>query len=333
MSTDQPGPYGGQPNPYGRPGPYGQQPPAQAPQPGYGYPQGAPPGPQGPGGQAPQGVPQQPGYGYPQGAPQQPGPYGQPQAPGPYGQPPQQPPYGAAPGQYPPPPPAPAGGGKKAGLILGAVAVVAAIAVGAWFVFGTGGSSDIADDGPHKLITPETVLGEYKKDDSGSSSSDDKELLGKAESWGVKDAKQVSSGYAVKNDSAPLAGKMLNFGGVYGTIEDPEKAVDGFFALMKSEAEKESNKDAELVGSPKEYKPEGLEGAVLKCQQSKGKTGETSGPAPKEVTITFCVWGDHSTLGMVMPMNLGELMLGKGGSPEEAAAIAAKLRKEVRVKA
>ncbi|MEU6484700.1 hypothetical protein [Streptomyces sp. NPDC046887] len=324
MSTDQPGPYGGQPNPYGQPGPYGQQqPPAQAPQPGYGYPQ-----------QAPQGVPpQQQGYGYPQGAPQQ-QPYGQPQAPGPYGQPPQQPPYGAAPGQYPPPPPAPAGGGgKKAGLILGAVAVVAAIAVGAYFVFGNGGGSDIADDGPHKLITPETVLGEYKKDGSGSSSDD--EILKNASKWGVQDPKDVSSAYEAGDKANPLGGKLITFGGVYGKIEDPEKVVDGFFAFMKTKAaQDDEDMKMNFVGEPKEYQPAGFEGAVLKCQQAKGTPKEEAPTGgPKELNLTVCAWGDYSTMAMVMPLTMADVMAGKASSPEDAAAIAAKLRKEVRVKA
>ncbi|PRH77992.1 hypothetical protein C6N75_17350 [Streptomyces solincola] len=325
MSTNQPGPYGGQPGqpgPYGQPNPYGQ-PPAQPPQPGYGYPQ------------APQGVPPQAGYGYPQGAPpqQQPGPYGQPQAPGPYGQP--QPPYGAGPGQYPPPPPS-GGGGKKTGVILGAVAVVAAIAVGAYFVFGSGGA-DIADDGPHKLTTPATVLGEYKKDtSSGSSSKDDDEMLKNAEQWGVKDAKDVSANYQAGDESNPLAGKLITFGGVYGQIEDPEKVVDGFFAFMKTKAATESDDDMKMTfaGEPEEYKPAGFEGAVLKCQQGKGTPKDgASGQGPKEINLTLCAWGDHSTMAMVMPLTMADVLAGKASTPEAAAEIAAKLRKEVRVKA
>ncbi|KOT39067.1 membrane protein, partial [Streptomyces caelestis] len=84
--------------------------PPQAPQPGYGYPQQAPP-------------PGQPGYGYPQ----QPGQPGVPPQQPSYGQ---QPPYGQAPYGMPPQPPAPGGGGKKAGIVIGAVAIVAALGVG-----------------------------------------------------------------------------------------------------------------------------------------------------------------------------------------------------------
>ncbi|WP_282696786.1 hypothetical protein [Streptomyces sp. CC208A] len=310
MSYNQPGPYGGQqpqqPGPYGQqPGPYGQP---QAPQPGYGYPQ-----------QAPQGVPpQQPPYGYPQ---QQPNPYGQ------------QPQYGApqGPGGYPPPPPAPKK--SKAPMMIGAAAVVAAIAVGAYFVFGGGGAS-VANDGPHKLVTPETVLGEYKKSPDGSKKSDEDDFIKDAEKYGVKNPQRANGSYQVKDTSNPLAGKMLMFGGAYGTIDDPEKTIDNAFADMKAEVEAEKDKnEGELIGEPKSVSPAELDGAVMKCQELKSKTGEESGGlGPKEVTMPICLWADHSTLAYVMHFNLADMMTGKGGTVDEVAAIAAKLRKEVRVK-
>ncbi|QES06106.1 hypothetical protein DEJ44_11035 [Streptomyces venezuelae] len=319
MSYNQPGPYGQQPQqpgPYGQqPGPYGQQPqqPGQyGAQPGYGYPQ-----------QAPQGVPpQQPPYGYPQQG-QQPGPYGQ------------QPPYGApqGPGGYVPHPPAPKK--SKAGWIIGAVAVVAAIGVGAYFVFGGGGGASVANDGPHKLTTPETVLGEYKKSPDKGGQSDDDDFTKDAEKFGLKNPQRVNASWQVKNDANPLAGKMLQFGGAYGQIDDPEKTLDGIFENMKAEAAKEKDGKTQLVGEPKEFTPDGLDGALLKCQEIKQKTdsgADSSGLGPKEITLPVCVWSDHSTLGYVMHMNIADLMAGKGGSMEDAAAMAAKLRKEIRVK-
>ncbi|MFE0645187.1 hypothetical protein ACFW2Y_26790 [Streptomyces sp. NPDC058877] len=326
MSYNQPGPYGGQPpqqpgpygqppqpSPYGQPpqpGPYGQP---QAPQPGYGYPP-----------QTPQGVPPQQPYGYPP----QPGPYGQPQQPGPYGQPPQ---YGApqGPGGYPPRPPAPKK--SRAGWIIGAVAVVAAIGVGAYFLLGGGGSS-VADDGPHKLITPETVLGEYQKT-PGKESSSDKKSLREAEKNGVENATQVGASYQVKDPSNPLGGKILSFNGLYGTIDDPEKVVDSIFATTKAEAEKDkgSTEVPQVIGSPRAYEPAGLDGAILKCQQLTTKA-DPSASTPA-MTLTMCVWADHSTVGLVIPVDTAALLTGKAGSAEDAAALTAKFRKEVRVKA
>ncbi|MEU9453822.1 hypothetical protein [Streptomyces sp. NPDC048277] len=328
MSYNQPGPYGGpppqQPGPYGQqPGPYGQ--PPQAPQPGYGYPQQAPPAapPQpGPYGQQPP----QPGYGYPQqGVPPQQNPYGQQQPP--YGQPPYgQQPYGA------PQPPVPGGGKKKTGVVIGAVAVVAAVAVGAYLVVGGGGGSTggIPDDGPHKLTTPAVVLTEYEKSgdsSEGMSASDLKD----AESWGVKNAKDVSASYEVKDETNPLGGKLISFGGVYGTIDDPEKAVDGFFAFMKNDSQE---KNVTFEGNPTEYKPSSLDGAVLKCQGASvdNSADASSSGLAKTMKVTYCVWGDHSTLGFVMPMKYSDIAAGTATDPAAAAETTAKLREEVRVK-
>ncbi|NED03866.1 hypothetical protein G3I55_19605, partial [Streptomyces sp. SID6648] len=78
-----------------------------------------------------------------------------------------------------------------------------------------------------------------------------------AESWGVKDAKDISASYTAENKDNPLASKQLMFAGVYGTIDAPEAAVDAMFAHMKKESEKGGNdEDVTLQGSPKEYKPD-----------------------------------------------------------------------------
>ncbi|MFB6896305.1 hypothetical protein [Streptomyces hydrogenans] len=311
MSYNQPGPYGGQqpqqPGPYGQqPGPYGQP----QGQPGYGYPQ-----------QAPQGVPPQQPYGYPQ----------QQQQPNPYGQQPQ---YGApqGPGGYVPHPPAPAK--SKTPLIIGAVAVVAAIAVGAYFLIGGGGGASVADDGAHKLVTPDTVLTEYKKSaNSDKAQSGDDDFIKDAAKFGVKNPQRANAQWEIKDESNPLSGKLLQFGGVWGEIENPESTVDAIFANMKAESEKEKDSEAQLVGDPKSVSPEGLDGAVMKCQEIKSKPGADSGGlGPKEMTMPVCVWGDHSTIGYVMHINIADMMTGKGGTVDDVAAIAAKLRKEVRVK-
>ncbi|MEU2154324.1 hypothetical protein ABZ532_04740 [Streptomyces sp. NPDC019396] len=338
MSYNQPGPYGGQPpqqpGPYGQPpqqpGPYGQPPQAPA-QPGYGAPQGAPPQP---------GTP--PGYGYP-GQPQQPGPYGQPpqqpspygQQPGPYGQPAQQPPYGAGPGAYPPP--AQGGGGKKTGLILGAVAVVVAIGVGAYFVLG--GGSTLADDGAHKLTTPAKVLGDYNRvTKDGEAGSKDKSVTGELEKSGVKDAKSILAQYTTAdigkfNPSDPSSmpdmktAKGISFFGAYGKIDDPKKALDGLFAEINKESAEDSGKDTakgKLIGTPEEVSPDGFDNGIMKCQAAEGPD-----PVTKQVkTDWFCIWADYSTIAMVSPGDAA-----KGVDKDTAMDITAKLRNAVRVKA
>ncbi|MFJ2769502.1 hypothetical protein [Streptomyces sp. NPDC087300] len=345
MSHNQPGPYGGQPpqqpGPYGggqppqQPGPYGQ--PPQAPQPGYGYPQ-----------QPPQA---QPGYGYPQQAPQ-PGPYSQPQQPGPYqsgpyGQPQQPGPYGQQPqapyGQVPPPPPG--GGSKKTGIVIAVAAVVAAAAVGGYFLFAgnddkdggkKGGSSNVADgggikdDGKHKLTTPATLLTEYKKDDGSSmgggfNSSD----LAAAEQAGVKDPQDVDAAYQAGDESNPLAAKALQFMGVYGEVSDPEKVVDAMFAKVKKDSTANSSETGELVGSPEDFS---TDKAVLKCQESVIKNENPSAGQPKEMRMPVCIWGDRSTVGVVVSLTVADAMAGKSPSLKDASGITLKVRDETRVK-
>ncbi|MEU8988470.1 hypothetical protein AB0C98_18810 [Streptomyces sp. NPDC048558] len=327
MSYNQPGPYGGQPQqpgPYGQPqqpGPYGQ--PPQAPQPGYGYPQQAPP------------AQPQPGYGYPQQPPGVP-----PQQPNPYGQQPQygqQQPYGM------PQPPAPGGGGKKAGLIIGAVAVVAAIGVGAYFVLGgsSGGAGNLEDDGAHKLATPATVLSEYKRIGEDGQTAGGNDTASELEKSGVKNGKTVVGAYSTADlsdydpsdpSSAPdltelATAKSLTYVGAYGEIADPEKALDAFFANIKKSAAESSSSSSngapksELVGEPEAAD---LDGAVMKCQAAKGQDLMTK----KEKTNWFCVWADYSTLAMVSPNDATTEV-----SKDTAIDIATKLRPQVRVKA
>ncbi len=213
--------------------------------------------------------------------------------------------------------------------------------MGAYFVFGGGGSgggSDIADDGPHKLTTPATVLGgEYKKGSNADSGGFDKTDIEEAEKHGVKNAQDVNAGYEAGDETNPLSMKMINFMGVYGEIEDPEKVVDAMFAELKKNASKDEETEGEVVGSPKEYKPSDLNGAVLKCQETKIKNADaTSGSAasgPSEFSMPVCIWGDHSTLGVVINMDLADAMAGKAADMEKAAELTAKLRKDVRVKA
>ncbi|MFF3447423.1 hypothetical protein ACFYXJ_09860 [Streptomyces sp. NPDC002667] len=312
MSYNQPGPYGGQPQqpgpygqPGGQPGPYGQQPPA--PQPGYGYP--------------PQAPPAQPGYGYP------------PQAPG---VPPQTPPYGQPPYGAVPMPPEPTGGKKKPALIIGGVALVAAIAVGAYLVFAGGsGNSSVADDGPHKLTTPATVIGgQYKRmgADQGPqdpSSSDAKDLAAS----GITNSKSVSGVYStidlnnpdtLKDLTAIATSKAVSFSGLYGKVKDPAAAIDASFANIKKDSAKESASKIEFVGDAKSVSPAGLDGAIMKCQEAKA-LNQTTG---KTDTQYMCMWADYSTLGFGVAASGGH-----GVSMDESAKVTAALRKDIRVPA
>lgn len=338
MSHQQPGPYG-QPDPYGQqppqqpgqPGPYGGAP--GQPQPGYGYPQ--------------QGQPPQPGYGFPQqGQPPQGGmPYGQPGQPGmPPGQPGMPPGQPGMPGMPMPPQPPQSGGGKgkTIGIVVGALVVVAAV-VGGVILFTGGddkdgkGGSTVADDGKrYKLITPETVAAEFDKkpgsenSSTGGFSESDKS---KFEQFGVKDPKSVSAAY---ESGTGVDAKNLNFGGVYGEIQNPEAVVDAALLMVAKEAKEDPSTGgggkAELDGEPEEVHPSGLgDDAVMKCQKVKftAPPGSTSGI--KGFTMPFCMWGDHSTIGFVVTVASADVISGKDTPVAEAGETAAKVREDVRV--
>ncbi|MER6317452.1 hypothetical protein ABT237_27355 [Streptomyces sp. NPDC001581] len=300
QQPQQPGPYGqqpAQPNPYGQPapqpGPYGQP----APQPGYGYPQQP--------GVPPQGYPQQPptpAYGYPQ----------------------QQAPYGGQPPKK-----------SKAGVIIAVVVAVAVVAGAGWYFTKGGGAGGAiaADTKGYKLVAPESV-DDFKKDpkykEKPFTDKDKKE----AEAVGVKNPTQVGMTYQSGDPSNPLAAKLLNFSGVYGEIADPEKAVDAYFALAKLQGTKDDSKSTvDLVGSPKTMSPANFKGAVLKCQEAKFTSKDTTAKGPKEFTVPICIWGDYSTLSTVTSMEMASLLSGKSGyTQEQTAELAAKLYNTARVK-
>ncbi|MFD8377585.1 hypothetical protein ACFV2X_03215 [Streptomyces sp. NPDC059679] len=336
MSYNQPGPYGQQPQ---QPGPYGQG--GAAGQPGYGYPQQPPQQAGGYGQPNPYGQPQppqQPGYGQPPQA--QPG-YGYPQQPAdPYGQ--QQ--YGqpGMPGPYQPTPP-PSGGNKKGLAIgIGAVVVVAAV-VGGFLVFNNkdddgkggggnkgGGKNVVADDGKrYKLITPATVAGEYTKDASKGGDTLTESDKADFEKLGVSNPQSTGASYKAGEG---MSQKVLSFNGLWGKIDNPQAVVDGAFAKISQEAEKDSSVGsggtAKLEGSPQAVTPAGLDDAVMKCQNVKftGAAGTT-----KSFTIPICMWGDKSTIGYVVVSDVSAALSGGGTSIDTAAEITAKVRKDVRV--
>ncbi|MFF8815090.1 hypothetical protein [Streptomyces pactum] len=347
MSYNQPGPYGQQPpqqpGPYGQPpqppGPYGQGAPAG--QPGYGYPQ------------APSGQPgpyAQPG---PYGQPPQPGPYGQPPQPGPYGQQPQPGPYGQQPGPYgqPTQPPGPPSGGgnrnKSIALAVGALVVVGAIIGGVVLLNGgdddkkdqgksdvkvpgggTGGGTgggELKNDGPHKLTVPATLLTEYKLGDGGEepdalSASDKAGLTISGDAVGITGEYTTIDPSATPDPAQLATAKGMYVLGAYGDIADPARALDAIFA--EGSKEMAGDDDLELVGTPEPQAPANLSGAVMKCQTMKPKQPEPGAPS----SIPLCGWADHSTVAVVGVAHLGSPL-----SAEEAAKVAADVRKEIRV--
>jgi hypothetical protein len=243
-----------------------------------------------------------------------------------------------------PQPPAPGGGRKKTGLIIGAVALVAAIGVGAYLVLGGGGGAGggLEDDGPHKLSTPQTVLSEYKRVGEGNKSSDsstskDMEKSGvengtavvgqwSTADFGDYDPQNPDAG-DLPDQSELLTAKGMTMVGGYGKIADPQATLDKFFASIQKEVKESSSsssggmQNARLVGDPEEVE---IDGAVAKCQSTKSTNALTK----KESTDWFCAWADYSTVAMVSPGD----NTGTGVPKDTAVDITTKLRQETRVK-
>ncbi|CAM5686761.1 putative protein OS=Streptomyces tendae OX=1932 GN=F3L20_26460 PE=4 SV=1 [Streptomyces tendae] len=204
--------------------------------------------------------------------------------------------------------------------------------MGAYFLIGGGGGAGgLEDDGPHKLSAPSSILSdEYDRQgpaqEEKAGSSDAKDLA----QAGVSDATSVTAIYSTTDlttldpeDPSDLAklqtAENITYFGVYGKVEDPEKALDVMFTQMHKNTDDEK---VTLVGDPKSVSPDGLDGAVMKCQEA-----ETTHPVTnKEQTTFMCVWADYSTVAVVEPTATG-----KTYSMDESAGLAADVRKEVRV--
>ncbi|GAA2615637.1 hypothetical protein Stube_40260 [Streptomyces tubercidicus] len=297
------------------PGGYGQAPGYGAPQgmPQPGQPGGYPPG-GAPGGPGPYGQQAHPGpggaapYGQ-QPHPAGPAPYGQ--QPGPYGMPQQAPPFGyGGPGMPPPIPPKSKAG--KAWGILGAIAgvlVLGTVASNAG-IRGGGSSSGGADAGPkYRITVPKTLAGgEYKLAKDISQQASDAVPQDGAGAHGVKAVGgQYSSGT-----------KSLVMLGLYGVIDDPEKAVDHTIRGMTRDGK------TEAVVMDEEFTPSGG-GDPLTC----GVDVKTD--MGQKVTMPFCVWADSSTSGNVVETDASALSKDpRSVDLQEFADKAGKIRGEVR---
>src|SRR5436190_1888155 len=77
---------------------------------------------------------------------------------------------------------------------------------------------------------PDTVLTNYKKDPTDKTDGFTEQDMKDAEKDGLKNGKAVDGSYQLKDAANPLGGKVLQFQGAYGQIDDPGKLVDGMFA-------------------------------------------------------------------------------------------------------
>ena len=91
--------------------------------------------------------------------------------------------------------------------------------------------------------------------------------------------------------------RCCSFSGVYGTIKDPEKVVDGMFAKVAQAGEPgraAPDGKAELIGSPQSVTPAGLEGRRHEVPERQGHA-DRLGAGIKSFTIAGLRVGDYST--------------------------------------
>lgn len=206
------------------------------------------------------------------------------------------------------------------------MAVVAAIGVGAYFVFGSGG-----DVKPYKIALPESLLsGEFHKaTGAGSGSEEDLRNDKTTKALGITDAKGVSGAY---ENTAKL---KVHVSGAYGKVANPETAVDQMFAQVeKSQQEALGSRQAKLetVTPVTKYSPSGFDGTVLKCKTL--KVSASAGGMTMSSDVSVCIWGDNSALGVVQAVPAAPSPTGgtatQAPGAKDLAEKTAKIRSEVR---
>ncbi|WP_059013369.1 hypothetical protein [Streptomyces specialis] len=160
-----------------------------------------------------------------------------------------------------------------------------------------GGDGPSADDPRYTLAMPDTT-GEFTLVPGSEEEFFTEEDL---EAAGLTNMEQDTGAYMNTDPDAevPEPGTIvLQAGGAWGEVADPEAAVDGLFAMV-GEGEGDEDFQGELIGEPAEFSDDG---SILKCQEAEGTEPDPTFGYPLRVAI--CVWADYSTLGatVTMPM-------------------------------
>ncbi|MGW9212125.1 hypothetical protein ACWGR4_34800 [Embleya sp. NPDC055664] len=201
---------------------------------------------------------------------------------------------------------------------------------------GSGGAVAAGTKG-YKLVVPEAIDA-YTRSGTGTTPG-----AKEADDLGVKNAQTVSGVYNAPSpdpgNRATVGGTRLTFYGFHGEIADPAKSLDAYLANVGNKGMKGSGKapgtDILPVGGAKTVKPAGFEGALMKCQvmQYTRSKGEGTAKTGADFRFPVCAWADYATLGGVDVAVLAEMTNGGDGvSPDEAAALTAKLYNTTRQK-
>lgn len=197
------------------------------------------------------------------------------------------------------------GNGRIMAIAAGALVLVGA-AIGGVVLFNPGA------DTKYELTTPKTLAGEYERDGEGQKG--DGRAFGKKKVPGMESSADVSAEYKAGTT------KKLQLGGAYGSVQNPEKAVDWVFEQSGKSLKTETG--AKTKGKLETFSPAGFDGDVLKCREYRISS----------MSLAMCGWADASTVGTVTSMNLTSD--GTSTLPvnlEKSAELVAEVRKEALV--
>ncbi|MEU5436072.1 hypothetical protein AB0G73_22205 [Streptomyces sp. NPDC020719] len=185
----------------------------------------------------------------------------------------------------------------------------------------TAGSAP-SPSGPYQLTAPQSVLGGAFIVDPDTTVPASPTAVRDYADDGVTNPTPVSISY---KSGSSASRESIQLDGAWGTISDPEQAIDRQFAASTRNPTSNPTLHSELVGPRQTMHPTGLGDAVMKCQNFRLDVKQTP-------TITpICIWADHYTLGQVTVYDPEALRHGGTGvSLGENADTAARIRNDAR---
>lgn len=186
-----------------------------------------------------------------------------------------------------------------------------AIAAGAILFVNKNNDDSAADSRKYKITAPLTVADRFQRTDVDNNPLDSSKDKSELTTIGLN---EVAGGISAKYESGEDKLVLL---GAWGTVKDPSATVDSAFRTWMPDFLAGAKGRLTSVDSPQQEKPSGLGDATMKCQAISGLKDGTRHRMP------VCIWSDHSTVGMVVIVQL-DLELDQG------ATISAKVRNAAR---
>ncbi|MFI2352406.1 hypothetical protein ACH492_36525 [Streptomyces sp. NPDC019443] len=228
------------------------------------------------------------------------------------------------------------GNPKKIGLAVAGVVVALALTGGAVYVLALPG---VGRDTKGHMLTPAGSVGPYRKHkeqlqdmstrqcDGAPSDADCMQGVtegppSEPEQIGVKEPAMVKAQYRYhyKDDQGRSQRKTLSVDGYWGTIDDPDEALDNLFQSIKDGDQSFRGK---LIGPRKEFDPTGFEGALMECQNTeltsiwevKARRGSVA-----TMRIPICVWADYSTVAAIAVVDSPQVLRKAPGMTQSQVA-------------